>query len=84
MERKKEIVSNNLHFDADFDEAIKLLTGRSKILDTILDSMGDGLSIQDRNMRIVYQNRFMIDIFGEHIGEHCYKIYENRKETGMV
>jgi signal transduction histidine kinase len=45
--------------------------------------MGDGLSIQDRNMRIVYQNEFMINNFGFHPGEYCYKIYENR-DTACV
>ena len=75
---KKHILSNNTQPDDRFKEAIQLLEGKSELLNNIMNSMGDGLSIQDRNMRIVYQNKFMIDNFGSHIGEHCYKIYENR------
>jgi signal transduction histidine kinase len=43
-------------------------------------SMGEGLSIQDREMRIVYQNKFMIEIFGKHTGEYCYAVYEKRNK----
>ena len=66
--------------DADFTEATQLLEGKSQLLDNIMDSIGDGLSIQDKNMRIVYQNKFMIENFGSHIGEQCYKVYEGRDE----
>ncbi len=58
----------------------KLLKAKSDVLEDILASMGDGLSIQDLDMRILYQNKFMIDNFGPHIGEYCYKIYEKRNE----
>jgi two-component system NtrC family sensor kinase len=70
-------VQSNDHFQA----AIKLLGDPSKILDNIMASMGDGLSIQDRDMRIVYQNKFMIDNFGSHIGDYCYNIYEKRSSA---
>ncbi len=60
------------------DEAKKLLNNPAAILDNIMASMGDGLSIQDLNMRIIYQNKFMIDNFGSHIGDYCYNIYEKR------
>ena len=53
----------------------------ASILANIMMSMGDGLSIQDRNMRIVYQNKFMIDTFGSHIGDYCYNIYEKRSSA---
>ena len=55
-----------------------MLDDPAGILNNIMASMGDGLSIQDLNMRIVYQNKFMKDAFGSHIGDHCYKIYEHR------
>jgi len=79
MKKESETPSNNPPSDETFAEAAKLLEGKSNILDNILASMGDGLSIQDRNMRIVYQNKFMIDHFGSHIGEFCYNIYERRE-----
>ena len=66
--------------DRCFEDASKILTDSSKLVNEIMHSMGDGLSIQDRNMRIVYQNQFMIDHFGSHIGENCFAVYENRDE----
>jgi len=79
MKKESETPSNSPPSDETFADAAKLLEGKSDILDNILASMGDGLSIQDRNMRIVYQNKFMIDHFGSHIGEFCYNIYERRE-----
>ncbi|MBN1384343.1 MAG: PAS domain S-box protein [Elusimicrobia bacterium] len=61
-----------------YREAVSLLKDKEKLLDTVMASMGDGLSIQDLDMRIVYQNKFMIDNFGKHTGEYCYAIYERR------
>ncbi len=45
----------------------------------ILDSIGDGISIQDKDFIIRYQNKAHKDLVGGHIGEHCYKAYEKRK-----
>jgi PAS domain S-box-containing protein len=64
-----------------FEDARKIIADDSKLLYNIMDAMGDGLSIQDRNLRIVYQNKFMIDHFGSHIGDYCYNIYESRNMT---
>jgi two-component system, NtrC family, sensor kinase len=64
--------------DDPFEAAKQILENPADILANIMESMGDGLSIQDRNMRIVYQNKFMIDNFGTHVGDYCYNIYEKR------
>ena len=80
MENKAKPLSPLLPADEKFSKAMRLLGGKSGILDHIMNSLGDGLSIQDRDMRIVYQNKFMTDNFGSHIGEYCYRIYEKRDE----
>ncbi len=46
--------------------------------EAIMSSMGDGLSIQDADFTIIYQNTVLKDFRGDHIGEHCYKAYENK------
>lgn len=61
-----------------FQEATELMKEKKVLLDTLMAAMGDGLSIQDLDMRIVYQNKFMVDHFGDHVGDYCYKIYEKR------
>jgi len=78
MGREKETAADDAILDRDFKEATEILEGKSKLFDNLLDAMGDGLSIQDRHMRIIYQNKYMLEHFGSHIGEYCYKIYENR------
>ena len=47
-------------------------------LEAILSSMGDGLSIQDTDFVVLYQNKVMKDLRGDHVGEHCYSSYENK------
>jgi signal transduction histidine kinase len=44
----------------------------------IMSSMGEGLSIQDVDFIITYQNQALKDLVGDHIGEHCYTAYENQ------
>src|SRR5512137_675256 len=45
---------------------------------TILDGLSDGISIQDRDLRIVYQNKAHRAVMGEHAGEYCYAAYQKR------
>lgn len=44
----------------------------------IIEAIGDGISIQDTNYIIVYQNEMHKTLFGNHTGEHCYKAYRLR------
>lgn len=75
---EKSLLLKELELDQEFQEAIKLLEDKKQLLNHIMNEMGDGLTIQDKQMRIIYQNKYMIDTFGSHIGEYCYKIYEKR------
>jgi len=42
----------------------------------ILDSIGDLISIQDTNFKVIYQNKRHQDNVGNQIGEYCYKAYQ--------
>lgn len=44
--------------------------------EAIIAAIGDGISIQDRDFRIIYQNDVEKRIFGDRTGEHCYSVYE--------
>ncbi|MBF0486562.1 MAG: PAS domain S-box protein [Nitrospirae bacterium] len=46
----------------------------------ILSAIADGVTIQDREFKIIYQNQTLKDYFGEHTGEYCYHVYENKDE----
>jgi PAS domain S-box-containing protein len=60
-------------------EAIKVIKDKSGLFEAIMDTIGDMVSIQDMDMRIVYQNRALQEMMGEHYGVHCYKVYERRE-----
>ncbi len=47
----------------------------------ILDAIGDGITILDRNFTILYENRVHRKIMGDHTGEHCYWAYQKRQRV---
>jgi len=47
----------------------------------ILDTLPDPVTIQDRDLNIIYQNEAMRRIYGPHIGSKCYAIYERREHV---
>lgn len=46
--------------------------------EAIIAALGDGVSIQDRNFRVLFQNEVHKKMMGEHIGEFCYKAYRGK------
>ncbi len=46
--------------------------------EAIIAAIGDGISIQDRDFRILYQNEVHKNLIGEHTGKPCYEAYEHR------
>ena len=47
-------------------------------LQSVVDAMEYGLTIQDKDYNIIYQNEPLRIIFGDHLGEKCYRVYESR------
>jgi PAS domain S-box-containing protein len=47
----------------------------------IIAAIGDGISIQDRDFRVIYQNQVDKDLHGDHIGQFCYEAYEYQDKT---
>jgi PAS domain S-box-containing protein len=58
----------------------ELQTEKNK-LNSVIDSLEYGLTIQDRDFNIIYQNEQGKKPFGEHIGEKCYRIYAGREKV---
>ncbi|MGD8779938.1 MAG: ATP-binding protein [Ignavibacteria bacterium] len=81
MNKNNDNLLNLINSDDCFNAAKEILDDPASILANIMKSIGDGLSIHDRNMRIVYQNKIIIDNFGSHIGDFCYNIYEKRSKV---
>ena len=44
----------------------------------IIEAIGDGIILQDTDYKIVYQNQIQNKIYGNRIGEYCYKAYEGK------
>ena len=49
-------------------------------LEAILAAIGDGISIQDRNFKVLYQNKVHKEMAGDHAGKLCYEAYEQSSE----
>ncbi len=46
--------------------------------DSIVAAIGDGISIQDRNLKIIFQNKVHMDMVGgDKSGMYCYQSYSN-------
>lgn len=46
----------------------------------VLDTVSDGVTVIDKDLKIQYQNKTVVQLFGSKIGEHCYRAYRSRKE----
>lgn len=44
----------------------------------IIEAIGDGFSIQDTDFKLLYMNRIAREMFGDHVGEYCYHVFEQR------
>ena len=44
----------------------------------IIEAIGDGIILQDTDYKILYQNQVQNAIYGNRIGEYCYKVYEGK------
>jgi len=47
--------------------------------ESIIAGIGDGISIQDVQFKVLYQNQIHKDLIGDHPGEYCYRSYEKRE-----
>ena len=55
----------------------ELNTEKNKFL-AVINAMEDGLTIQDLDYNIIYQNETVKNIFGSRLGEKCYSTYEGK------
>jgi PAS domain S-box-containing protein len=73
---KWEVIESSEHKMAEKDVAAE----RDK-LQVTLDTVEGGVTIQDCEYNIIYQNKFLKDRFGG-LGGKCYRVYEGREEIG--
>jgi PAS domain S-box-containing protein len=54
-----------------------LLEEKNK-LESLLATLSDGITVQDTNFKVLYQNKVHVDKHGVHTGEYCYQAYQHR------
>ena len=75
------LVSSGVFAQGTLNKRIKLegaLQEEKNRIEAIIGAMEEGISIQDTNYKILYQNQLHKEIAGDHVGEYCYKAYQNR------
>jgi PAS domain S-box-containing protein len=65
--------------DKHLQNALRNAEEESNRIKAIINAIGDAVSIQDTNFRVLFQNKAHKDLVGEHSGEICYKAYSNRE-----
>jgi PAS domain S-box-containing protein len=73
----RDITERKLAED-DLKIAYKNLEDEKARTEAIIAAMGDGISIQDTDFKILYQNDVHKGLIGSHIGKYCYNAYESR------
>jgi len=62
-------------------QARETLQAEKNKLQSLIDAMEDGLTIQDRGYNIIYQNESLKEILGDHVGEKCYRAYAHEDKV---
>jgi PAS domain S-box-containing protein len=72
-------VSLHRHVDRTLESALHELEHEKSRFEAVVAAMGEGISIQDREFRVLYQNQHHKDIVcGDRVGEYCYRAYQRR------
>ena len=78
LEKSHEDLIRSEEMSVNFSQVAKRERAHSR---EILESIHDGISIMDRNFKILYQNQRLIELLGSHMGEFCYQAYHNKDEV---
>src|SRR5512134_1380443 len=64
--------------EAELQKAMAAAVDEKLRSEAVIAAIGDGLTIQDRNYTIIYQNEVHKKRFGDHVGERCHRAYRSR------
>ncbi len=80
QDRNKELASAEEELRHQVEEYLKTfdeLEAEKVKLESILSSMGEGLSIQDRDYKVILQNQAHMNLVGDCVGKHCFDAYNH-------
>lgn len=64
--------------DESLKNALKATEDEKSKSEAIIDAMGEAVSIQDTDFKILFQNKAHRNLIGDHVGEYCYQAYEHK------
>jgi PAS domain S-box-containing protein len=64
----------------EYKQAEQALQAEKNKLQSVVDAMEYGLTIQDRDYNIIYQSTLQRKIWGDRLGEKCYRVYEGKEK----
>ncbi|MCX5845071.1 MAG: PAS domain S-box protein, partial [Deltaproteobacteria bacterium] len=76
LEEMRQLVSELNAGEWRHRRAEEELYAEKEKLQSIIDAMVSGVSIQDLDYNIIYQNEVLKNAFGDRLGEKCYRVYE--------
>lgn len=62
-------------------EAVVRANDEKAKTESIIATIGDGISIQDIHYRVLFQNDRHKELVGDHTGEYCYKGYQKKNQV---
>ncbi len=60
------------------EESLKRIKEEKAKTQSIIAAIGDAISVQDTDFKVLYQNKIHQDIMGDQKGRYCYREYEHR------
>ncbi len=75
------ILTGRRKLDEELKAALVAAEGEKSRSEAIVAAMGDAVSIQDANLRILYQNEAHQDMMGAHAGEFCFAAYQHKERA---
>ena len=50
------------------------------LFEAVLNTVSDAITVIDKDLKVIFQNEAVQQIYGTKIGERCYQAYRGRKE----
>lgn len=82
-ERTSELTQTNARLQQtilDQERAEERLSLEKSKLEAVFSAISDGLSVHDRNFRILFQNAVLTERYGDCTGKFCYEAYHRREQ----
>jgi PAS domain S-box-containing protein/putative nucleotidyltransferase with HDIG domain len=74
-------VTDRQKAEEDLRKALQRVSDEKARTEAIIAAIGDGITIQNRDYRVMYQNEIAKALMGDHAGEYCYEAFEGMERT---